>query len=567
MARQQQRLSALKVTKLTKPGLYGDGGGLTLQITSSGAKSWLFRYMVAGKAFAMGVGPTHTVSLAEARQKVLEARKLLMEGINPLVAKKQKQIAAALAGAKMMSFDQCADAYILAHKAGWKNAKHADQWTNTLKTYASPIFGKLPVAEINTGMVMKCLEPIWESKTETASRLRNRIELVLGWAATSGYRTGENPARWRGHLKNLLATISKSSRTDHHPCLPWQRIGAFMSELRAREGVSARAFEFTILNACRSGEVRGARWEEFDLASKLWTIPAKRIKAGREHQVPLSDAAMAILKSIPRGSDAKDTDVVFAGIKGQPLSDMSLLGVIRRMNGDNRIWVDVNGKDITVHGFRSTFRDWAGDNTEHQSELGKHALAHQLPDPSERAYQRSSQFRKRRALMAGWAVYCNIYMSTVISGGQTGADRAALDWAIQSGIPHGGWCPLGRIAEDGPLATQYALEEMPSEDYSARTRQNVIDSDGTLIVNIGELDGGTLKTLRFAEQLRKPHLLLQMDDGVQEASVREFFDWMRRGSIFKVNIAGPRESKRPGIYRLVREFLNRAAASCYYPIT
>ncbi len=404
MARQQQRLSALQVSKLTKPGLYGDGGGLTLQITATGAKSWLFRYMVAGKPHGMGLGPTHTVSLAEARQKALEARKLLIDGVNPLAAKKQNQIAAALADAKMMSFDQCAEAYILAHKAGWKNAKHGDQWTNTLNTYASPVFGHLPVAEIDTGLVVKCLAPIWESKTETASRVRGRIESVLGWATTSGYRTGENPARWKGHLENLLATISKSSRTKNHPSLPWQRIGAFMSALRVREGVSARAVEFAILTACRSGEVRGAQWPEFDLAGKLWTIPAERMKAKREHQVPLSDAALALLESITKDDDV---EVVFAGTKGQPLSDMSLTAVIRRMNGDEKpIWADANGDSITVHGFRSTFRMWAAESTNYPREVAEHALAHQLPDAVERAYQRGSQFAKRAALMAEWAVYC-----------------------------------------------------------------------------------------------------------------------------------------------------------------
>jgi len=404
MARQQQRLSALQVTKLTKPGLYGDGGGLTLQITATGVKSWLFRYMVAGKPFGMGLGPTHTVSLAEARQKALEARKLLIDGINPLAAKKQNQIAAALANAKMMSFDQCAEAYILAHKAGWKNAKHVDQWTNTLNTYASPVFGHLPVAVIDTGLVVKCLAPIWESKTETASRVRGRIESVLGWATTSGYRTGENPARWKGHLENLLATISKTSRTKNHPSLPWPRIGAFMSALRAREGVSARAVEFAILTACRSGEVRGARWTEFDTVGKVWTIPAERMKAKREHQVPLSDAALDLLKSMPKD---KHVDVVFAGTKGQPLSDMSLTAVIRRMNGDDKpVWADANGDGITVHGFRSSFRMWAAETTNYPREVAEHALAHQLPDAVERAYQRGSQFAKRAALMTEWAVYC-----------------------------------------------------------------------------------------------------------------------------------------------------------------
>ena len=402
MARRQQRLSALQVTKLSKPGLYGDGGGLTLQITCTGAKSWLLRYMVAGKPFGMGLGPTHTVSLAEARQKALDARKLLIDGINPLAAKKQTQIAAALAAAKMMTFDQCAEAYILAHKASWKNAKHGDQWTNTLKTYASPVFGQLPIAEIDTGLIVKCLAPIWESKTETASRIRGRIESVLGWATTSGYRSGENPARWKGHLDNLLATISKTSRTRNHPSLPWSRIGAFVSALQEREGMAARAVEFAILTACRSGEVRGARWEEFDTAGKVWTIPGDRMKAKREHQVPLSDSTLTLLESLP-----KDSDVVFAGTKGQPLSDMSLTAVIRRMNGDGKpVWVDASGESITVHGFRSSFRMWAAEATNYPREVAEHALAHQLPDAVERAYQRGSQFAKRAALMAEWAEYC-----------------------------------------------------------------------------------------------------------------------------------------------------------------
>lgn len=402
MARPLGKLSALQVTKLTKPGLHGDGGGLTLQITKTGAKSWLFRYMVEGKAYGMGLGATHTISLQEARQKALEARKLLADGINPLAAKKQRRIDAALESAKQMSFDQCAEAYIAAHRAGWKNAKHVDQWTTTLSTYASPIFGQLPVAAIDTGLVVKCLASIWESKTETASRLRGRIESVLGWATTSGYRTGENPARWKGHLDNLLATISKSSRTKHHPSLPWQRIGEFMTALHAREGVSARAVEFAILTACRSGEVRGAQWSEFDLDQKIWTIPAERMKARREHQVPLSATALALLALMPQNNE-----LVFAGNKGQPLSDMSLTAVIRRMNADDKsTWVDSHGKGVTVHGFRSTFRMWAAETTAYPREVAEHALAHQLPDAVERAYQRGTQFAKRMALMTEWGEYC-----------------------------------------------------------------------------------------------------------------------------------------------------------------
>lgn len=403
MARQLNRLTALQVSKLTKPGLYGDGGGLTLQITKAGVKSWLFRFMREGKAYGMGLGPTHTFSLADARQKALAARKLLADGLNPLTEKKQKLLVMALERAKMMTFDQCSTAYIEAHKAGWKNAKHHDQWTNTLATYASPVFGQLPVAAIDTALVVKCLAPIWQTKTETASRLRGRIESVLGWAATSGYRTGENPARWKGHLENLLANISKTSRTKNHPSLPWQRIGDFMAALKAREGNASRAIEIAILTACRSGEVRGARWSEFDFKEKVWTIPAARMKAHREHQVPLSDAALAVLASMPESGD-----FVFPGNKGLPLSDMSLTAVIRRMNSDESkpVWVDAAGEGITVHGFRSTFRMWTAETTGYPREVAEHALAHKLPDAVERAYQRGSQFAKRQSLMAEWASCC-----------------------------------------------------------------------------------------------------------------------------------------------------------------
>lgn len=403
MVRQLSTLTAIQVTKLTKPGLYGDGGGLTLQITKAGVKSWLFRFMREGKAYGMGLGPTHTFSLAEARQKALAARKLLAEGLNPLTEKKEKLLAAALVRARMMSFDQCSKAYIEAHKSSWKNAKHLDQWTNTLATYASPVFGQLPVAEVDTAFVVKCLAPIWQTKTETASRLRGRIESVLGWAATSGYRTGENPARWKGHLENLLANISKTSRTKNHPSLPWQRIGDFMAALKAREGNASRATAFTILTACRSGEVRGAQWTEFDFNEKVWTIPAKRMKAHREHQVPLSDAALAVLASMPQSAE-----FVFPGTKGQILSDMSLTAVIRRMNGEESkpVWVDTAGEGITVHGFRATFRMWTAETTAYPREVAEHALAHKLPDAVERAYQRGTQFLKRQSLMAEWGAYC-----------------------------------------------------------------------------------------------------------------------------------------------------------------
>lgn len=417
MPRQLNRLTALQVSKLTKPGLYGDGGGLTLQITKGGVKSWLFRYMLNGKAHGMGLGPLHTVSLAEARLKALDARKLLLDGLNPLQVKKQQRQETALQRAKMMTFDQCAKAYIEAHKASWKSAKHADQWTATLEAYVSPIIGRLPVAEVDTSLVVKCLSPIWLTKTETATRIRGRIEAILGWATTSGYRVGENPARWKGHLQNLLANIGKSARTKNHPSLPWQKIGAFMVDLRTRVGMSARALEFTILTACRSGEVRGARWSEFDLQAKIWTIPAERMKAGREHQVPLSVAALSLLTKLQKqapslgyeGASGSNPDsLVFVGSNGQLLSDMSLTAVIRRMNADTEEpkWIDAAGDRVTVHGFRATFRMWAAESTNYPREVAEHALAHQLPDAVERAYQRGTQFAKRQALMVEWGRFC-----------------------------------------------------------------------------------------------------------------------------------------------------------------
>jgi integrase len=416
MARQLNRLTALQVKKMDKPGLYGDGGGLTLQITSAGVKSWLFRFMREGKTHGMGLGATHTISLAEARIKALDARKLLSDGLNPMEVKKQKLLVAALERAKMMTFDQCAASYIEAHKASWKNAKHIDQWTNTLATYASPVFGHQPVANVDTALVVKCLSPIWQTKTETASRLRGRIESVLGWATTSGYRAGENPARWKGHLENLLASISKSSRTKNHPSLPWQRIGEFMVALKACEGMAAKAIEFAVLTACRSGEVRDAQWTEFDLTERVWTIPAERMKARREHQVPISDAALDVLMSIReldmasvnQASIPPDNRFVFAGTKMQALSNMSLTALIRRMNGNSvKLWVDASGNGITVHGFRSSFRMWAAEMTTYPREVAEHALAHQLPDAVERAYQRGTQFAKRKALMNEWADICS----------------------------------------------------------------------------------------------------------------------------------------------------------------
>ncbi len=414
MPRHLNRLTALAVNRLTAPGLYADGGGLYVQITRAGNKSWLFRYMQDGKAYGMGLGPLHTVGLAEARLKALECRRQRLDGLNPLEVKREKQRSRALEKAKTQSFNQCAEAYINAHKASWKNPKHQDQWRNTIATYASPIFGDLPVAQVDTSLVVRCLSPIWETKTETASRLRGRIESILGWATTSGYRAGDNPARWRGHLENLLATISKSARTRNHPSLEWSQVPAFIKVLRDIRGIGARAMEFTILTACRSGEVRGSEWKEIDFQTAIWTIPAQRMKAGREHQVPLSSPALSLLHQIKsEQQDGRDhglikSDLIFAGTNDKPLSDMNLTALIRRMNEQDpkKQWLDPAGQRITAHGFRSSFRMWAADATNYPREVAEHALAHQLADQVERAYQRGTQFKKRIALMADWGKLC-----------------------------------------------------------------------------------------------------------------------------------------------------------------
>lgn len=401
MARLVNKLTPLAVSKMTKAGYYGDGGGLWLQVSPSGSKSWIFRFTLSKKQREMGLGAVHTVTLPEARAKAKECRVVLLEGKDPLAIRKAAKLAEALERAKMMTFDQCAAAYIEAKRSGWKNAKHAHQWESTLETYASPIIGKMPVALVDTALVFKVLSQrgkdklsLWESKTETATRLRGRIESILGWATVSNFRQGDNPARWRGHLENLLAKPSRSKRTVHHPALPWKELGAFMASLREQDGIAAKAVELAILTACRSGEVRLATWAEFDLDAALWVIPAERMKAGVEHRIPLSTAALALLESMPRMGD-----LVFPGAKPRkPLSDMSLTAVLRRMKRG----------EITVHGFRSSFRDWCAESMANSfpREVCEHALAHSLPDKVEAAYRRGDLIEKRTMLMQAWADYC-----------------------------------------------------------------------------------------------------------------------------------------------------------------
>ncbi len=382
----------MQVTKLSKPGYYPDGANLYLQVSATGAKSWIFRYTLDGKSREMGLGGLNAFGLADARQRAQKQRQMLADGIDPLAVKRENQLQRSMAAANIITFDKAADSYIESHSAGWKNAKHGQQWTNTLATYASPVFGTLPVSSVNTALVLRTLEPIWNSKNETATRLRGRIEKILDWARVQGYRTGDNPARWKGHLEASLPAPGKVQKIEHHPALPWLQIGAFMRDLRAMPGSAALATELIILTACRTSEALNATWAEFDLDGALWTIPAERMKSAKEHVVPLSAAALVVLQQ----ARAESNDFVFAGGKGAALSNMACLAVLKRMGR----------ADLTVHGFRSTFRDWAGETTAHPREVIEHALAHLLKDKAEAAYQRGTLLEKRRALMSDWAVYC-----------------------------------------------------------------------------------------------------------------------------------------------------------------
>lgn len=386
-----RELSPLHVQRLKLPGLYSVGGvaGLQLQITETGAKSWVLRAKVGTKRRDIGLGGYPTVTLAQARDRAREARDQIFRGVDPI--EERRRLARELAAAQAVpTFDQCVRDFLADKTAEFRNAKHAAQWAATLETYASPVFGKLPVNEIELSHVVRALKPIWTTKTETASRVRGRIEAVLAAATVTGFRKGDNPARWKGHLDAVLPKPNKVSKVEHHAALPYGDLPAFMTRLRAMPGTGARALEFAILTAARSGEVRGARWNEIDLEARTWTIPASRMKAGKEHRVPLCSAACDLLRAQPKGEG-----YVFAAVRGGMLSDMSLTAVLRRMS-----------VDVTAHGFRSTFRDWAGETTAFPREVIEHALAHQLRDKAEAAYARGSLFDKRRRLMEAWETFC-----------------------------------------------------------------------------------------------------------------------------------------------------------------
>jgi len=401
MSRSIHKLTALAVAKANKPGIrLSDGGNLYLRISTRGVKSWCFMYSIGGMAGnrgrqrEIGLGPLHTVSLADAREKALLLRKSLIDGIDPM----QVRLTQRLEKSRAITFDEATKTYIDIHRADWKNPKHIEQWTNSLATYASPIMGRFSCSEIDTELVLKCLTPIWEAKTETATRVRGRIEKILDWATSRKYRSGENPARWKGHLEHSLASPRKLSPTEHHAALPYREVGSFMAMLEKATAPATKMLAFAILTAARSGEVRGAPWAEIDLKKKVWTIPAERMKMEREHRVPLSSAAIAILeKIISQRGEIKPTDYIFPGPNdGKPYSDAAMTATLRKLGRS----------DLTQHGFRSTFRDWAAECTNYPRDVAEMALAHAIGDKVEAAYRRGDLFDKRTRMMEDWAKYC-----------------------------------------------------------------------------------------------------------------------------------------------------------------
>lgn len=386
MARPANKLSDARCKAASEPGRLGDGAGLYLHVKPSGSKSWAFIWKEAGRRREMGLGAYPAVRLARARALAAVAREAIAEGRDPIAEKRKEE---------EPTFGEAADRFLASNEAAWRNEKHKAQWRMTLETYAKPMRAKL-VSEVGTDDVLAVLTPLWQSRPETASRLRGRIERVLDFAKARGWRRGENPALWRGHLKAILPARQKLTR-GHHAAMPYKAVPDFLGQLTGREAMAARGLEFLILTAARSGEVLGATWDEFDFEAALWTIPAKRMKAGREHRVPLSAPALAMLTELNDTRTDETSGFVFPGQKpGRPLSGMAFEMLMRRM--------EVGA--LTVHGFRSAFRDWAGDETSFPREVAEQALAHRIGDATERAYRRADALERRRKLMEAWAEYC-----------------------------------------------------------------------------------------------------------------------------------------------------------------
>ena len=387
MSKDANRLTAKKIARLGD-GRHHDGYGLVLSIKGT-AKSWLLRYQRDGRERWLGLGPLHVVGLAEARERAKAARLKLLDGIDPIDQRKDQRTKRRLEKAAAITFKTCIDDYIEAHRSAWSK-RHTEAWVQSIRDHVLPVIGDLPIGAVDTPQVLAVLSPIWTTKTVSAVRIRSRVECVLDYARTAGYRTGENPARWKGHIENLLPKASKVAKVKHLAAMPYQEVPAFLIELSQREGVAARALEFAILTAARSGEVLGARWSEIDFDAKVWTIPGERMKAGHEHRVPLSDAALYLLRSLPRKAE-----FLFPSIRAPRITSEAVVLVMRSM-----------GRSETVHGFRSAFRDWCGEHTNFPREVAEAALAHRVGDATERAYRRGDALEKRRQLMEAWARYC-----------------------------------------------------------------------------------------------------------------------------------------------------------------
>jgi integrase len=394
VARTLNRLSNFRVERAKRPGMYADGGGLYLRVAEGGSKQWIFRYVINGRLRDMGIGPEHTLTLAEARERATAARKLRLDGIDPIEHKRAQRAAQQAADAKAMTFKQCAEGYIRDNEAEWTNPKHRYEWSSTLSRYVYPVLGNLPVATIDTPLVLKVVKPLWERAPETASRVRGRIENVLGWATVHHYRTGDNPARWRGLLEHALPARNKVAKVKHLAALPYAQAALFMAKVRQDTRVAARCLEFIALTAARVGEAVTATWNEINFADRVWTVPAERMKADKEHRIPLPDAALAVLKAM---QTIRQSDYVFPGQR-----NAHAVGA----NSVLRVAKEASGLDITTHGLRSTFRDWAAECTSFDNNAVEMALAHTIPSAVEKAYRRGDLFDKRRKLMDAWAAYC-----------------------------------------------------------------------------------------------------------------------------------------------------------------
>lgn len=394
MPKRAKELSAVEVKRLTTPGMHAVGGvaGLNLRIYESGARCWVMRTRAGGKRRDYGLGGYPTITLSQARERARDLLDQLWQGNDPIAERRDRESARRAAEAKRLTFSEAAYRCHEGKASEFRNEKHKRDWISALERHAFPVIGEIAVGDVELPHVLKVLEPIWKDRTETATRVRQRLESVLTWATVSGYREGENPARWKGNLEVTLPAPNKIKRVSHHKALAWKDVPDFMAALRQRAGTAAMALEFAILTAARSGEVRGARWDEIDMEARVWRVPADRIKAGKPHRVPLSDDAMAVLERAPRMAGS---DLVFTAPRGGQLSDMTLAKVLKRME-----------VDATPHGFRSTFKDWARSCTTYADEVSELALAHVSSDATRAAYARDELLPQRTRLMADWARFC-----------------------------------------------------------------------------------------------------------------------------------------------------------------